>query len=76
MIRSNPTAIPLRASDVKLLQIEIDKRRAERESTVSTSDPRSSVAVQNRTTPAHDQGEEGRIVGKEKKRSAAERIGL
>ncbi|WVQ84733.1 hypothetical protein IAT38_006890 [Cryptococcus sp. DSM 104549] len=27
MIRSNPTAIPLRASDVKLLQAEIDKRK-------------------------------------------------
>ncbi|ORY31665.1 hypothetical protein BCR39DRAFT_526185 [Naematelia encephala] len=28
MIRSNPTAIPLRSSDVKLLQAEIDKRRS------------------------------------------------
>jgi hypothetical protein len=27
MIRSNPTAIPLRASDVKLLQAELDKRK-------------------------------------------------
>lgn len=27
MIRSNPTAIPLRASDLKLLQAELDKRR-------------------------------------------------
>lgn len=28
MIRPNPTAIPLRASDVKLLQAEMEKRRA------------------------------------------------
>lgn len=27
MIRSNPTAIPLRASDVKLLQAELEKRK-------------------------------------------------
>lgn len=31
MIRSNPTAIPLRPSDLKLLQAELDARRAERE---------------------------------------------
>jgi hypothetical protein len=31
MIRSNPTAIPLRASDLKLLQAEIEKRRSDSE---------------------------------------------
>jgi len=27
MIRSNPTAIPLRASDVKILQTQLEKRK-------------------------------------------------
>lgn len=31
MIRSNPTAIPLRPSDLKLLQVELDNRRRERD---------------------------------------------
>ncbi|WRT70044.1 uncharacterized protein IL334_007038 [Kwoniella shivajii] len=81
MIRSNPTAIPLRANDVKLLQSEIDKRKAAREGDSSTS-------------TKHDQGEKGKkaveeasgsgsglgIDGEERRdkygRSLAERIGL
>jgi len=31
MIRSNPTLIPLRATDVKILQAQIEARRADRE---------------------------------------------
>lgn len=31
MIRSNPTAIPLRPSDVKALQVELERRRQPRE---------------------------------------------
>lgn len=31
MIRSNPTAIPLRPSDVKALQVELERRRQPQE---------------------------------------------
>ncbi|WVO15021.1 hypothetical protein L204_102664 [Cryptococcus depauperatus] len=36
MIRSNPTAIPLRASDLSSLQAEIDRRKTERQDSASS----------------------------------------
>ncbi|WWC91897.1 uncharacterized protein L201_006846 [Kwoniella dendrophila CBS 6074] len=92
MIRSNPTAIPLRANDVKLLQSEIDKRKLAREAI----EQQQQQQQQTKTTQAHqnkdtqknknnsnsnnNRGDEIFGLGQEKKdkygKSIADRIGL
>ena len=76
MIRANPTAIPLRTSDLKLLQAEIEKRKAT--STEPTSDPQS---TQPSTSTGNAEPKEGHNAVEEQKkerqgRTKAERIGL
>ncbi|TYJ52908.1 hypothetical protein B9479_006496 [Cryptococcus floricola] len=72
MIRSNPTAIPLRASDLKILQVEIDKRKAEREEQEAAANPQ-------RTREGEREEGERRENGKsrqQERRERHERIGL
>ncbi|WWD19812.1 hypothetical protein CI109_104276 [Kwoniella shandongensis] len=79
MIRSNPTAIPLRASDVKSLQIEIDKRKAERErheaNPVQATPEGGNQASKQAGGEKVMEGSMSGHLGKEK-RSVAERIGI
>lgn len=76
MIRSNPTAIPLRASDLKHLQAEIDKRKLEREqSQVSPS----GQAVASRDGAGSNEGSRDDGNGEERRderRERHQRIGL
>lgn len=78
MIRPNPTAIPLRASDVKLLQAELDKRKAA--TTTQTQSPpdegqaHAGNAKPTQTKQGYDAVEAARL--ERQQRSAAERIGL
>ncbi|WVW86354.1 hypothetical protein I302_108398 [Kwoniella bestiolae CBS 10118] len=78
MIRSNPTAIPIRANDIKLLQSEIDKRKAAKEA----AQPQAQTQVKpdevnKKQKPA---GDEVFGLGDERRdrqgRSVADRIGL
>ena len=77
MIRSNPTAIPLRASDVKSLQLELDKRRATREGTIlSTAGAQKGKVGQ---VDAEMRGPDEEVAQRRKEReekTVAERIGL
>ncbi|WVR09596.1 hypothetical protein IAU60_006668 [Kwoniella sp. DSM 27419] len=83
MIRSNPTGIPLRATDVKLLQAEIDKRKAEREA-ATAEQAGTGGGVSDRTQQTAKAGGAGRPgpdgVTEERRdkqgRSVADRIGL
>lgn len=82
MIRSNPTAIPLRASDVKLLQAELEKRKASTTSDVGTGQPNPSKAPTSSTAqPKQGERAEGRDAAEDRRRerqamTAAERIGM
>ncbi|WVF67282.1 hypothetical protein IAT40_002031 [Kwoniella sp. CBS 6097] len=82
MIRSNPTAIPLRAGDVKLLQAEIDKRKAAREATTTSASGSSSGAGTNFNAASNINAQGSKHVsasqgGVDKQgRTVAERIGL
>lgn len=75
MIRSNPTAIGLRASDVKHLQAELDKRKAT--STTTTSAPAQAQSTTSGGTTmqgAHNAVEAAKL--NKKQQTTAERIGL
>ncbi|KAK6909104.1 hypothetical protein L486_01238 [Kwoniella mangroviensis CBS 10435] len=78
MIRSNPTAIPIRANDIKLLQAEIDKRKTAREAAQSQVQAKTNEVEGNRGK--QQKGDEVFGLGEERKdrqgRSVAERIGL
>ena len=77
MIRPNPTAIPLRASDVKLLQQEIEKRRMESEP--SRPDPTATSSKQEKSGErGTNQGWDAVSSAKEDRRgkTVSERIGL
>ncbi|WWC72194.1 uncharacterized protein I206_106154 [Kwoniella pini CBS 10737] len=83
MIRSNPTAIPLRANDIKLLQSEIDKRKANKESTQSTqtqTQMKSTVQTEQDRKNKKSNDDEVFGISEERKdrqgRSVADRIGL
>ena len=86
MIRSNPTAIPLRASDLKLLQAEIEKRKAAPDSSSNTTSNGNDRANQGGSKAASGGtaagvGGEGYNAVQEKDkdrqgRTVAERIGL
>ncbi|WVQ94881.1 hypothetical protein IAU59_001965 [Kwoniella sp. CBS 9459] len=90
MIRSNPTAIPLRANDVKLLQAEIDKRKAARESALASAAESSNAPAAGSHAHAHAHADaQGRkkpssgstTLGQgggvnDERRTVAERIGL
>jgi len=75
MIRSNPTAIPLRSSDIKLLQAELDKRKpAPAPTTAATEAGPSDSMGKVASKEGYNAVEEGK---KERQgRSVAERIGL
>ncbi|KIR36577.1 hypothetical protein I352_01533 [Cryptococcus deuterogattii MMRL2647] len=76
MIRSNPTAIPLRASDLKHLQAEIDKRKMEREQDQASP---SGQAVPHRDGEGRNDVSKDDRNGKERgdeRRERHERIGL
>ena len=82
MIRSNPTAIPLRPSDLKHLQTEIEKRKAAQAGSghissaeaQSTNERPGTAEVGKKDEGAFNAVEEGR---KERQgRTVAERIGL
>lgn len=76
MIRSNPTAIPLRASDLKHLQAEIDKRKLEREP--SQVSPSGQVVVSRDGAGRNEESRDyGNRDGKQdERRERHERIGL
>lgn len=81
MIRSNPTAIPLRASDVKHLQSELDKRKPTPVTVTTTStEPTAAGPSTNTLMAKGNNGEAFNAVDEAKKdrqgRSLAERIGL
>ncbi|OCF34231.1 hypothetical protein I317_02441 [Kwoniella heveanensis CBS 569] len=84
MIRSNPTAIPLRANDVKLLQAEIDKRKAAREAASASASAAAASSTSGNGTDSSssvDPARKGLSTqthgGVDKHgRSVAERIGL
>ena len=79
MIRSNPTAIPLRTSDLKLLQAELDKRRPPPESSTHPQSQQatggsSAMAANGVNKEAYNAVEEAK---KDRQgRTVAERIGL
>ncbi|WVQ77504.1 hypothetical protein IAR50_007190 [Cryptococcus sp. DSM 104548] len=73
MIRSNPTAIPLRASDLKILQVEIDKRKAEREAMEAAANPQQ--GARDGQEKEVERRENGRSREQER-RERHERIGL
>ncbi|ODO11369.1 hypothetical protein I350_00148 [Cryptococcus amylolentus CBS 6273] len=77
MIRSNPTAIPLRASDLKILQVEIDKRKAEREEqeAAGANPQRTTREGERRREEGGERSENGKSREQER-RERHERIGL
>jgi hypothetical protein len=91
MIRSNPTAIPLRPSDLKHLQAELEKRKlAENPTSNSSTSPQTGNTVEEDKDKRRekDKGkdrEKEQIIGRNtveerrlerQGRSTAERIGL
>lgn len=83
MIRSNPTSIPLRASDLKHLQAELEKRKAISTTAAPQQQPKQSSGAQGAATPATGIGahDEHDAVGAARRheragRTVAERIGL
>nr|ODN80092.1 hypothetical protein L203_05899 [Cryptococcus depauperatus CBS 7841] len=77
MIRSNPTAIPLRASDLSSLQAEIDRRKTERQDSASSVATAQKEIVGQVPSQA-GQGTLGESIGgaEQERRERHERIGL
>jgi hypothetical protein len=78
MIRSNPTAIPLRASDLKHLQATIEERQKAAD---GTANPAAAGATSNASATGDERGQgSGPAQSQRKKDRAAmsvnERIGL
>ena len=73
MIRSNPTAIPLRATDVKILQVELERRKvADKSSTEQTATEQTNARkVKDVNYDAVNDAKQDR-----QQKSARERIGL
>lgn len=83
MIRSNPTAIPLRASDLKHLQSELEKRKAPASAAAQPNAHQQAGASSGGAggemgggTQAEPRGMEGGAVSGRAGKSVAERIGL
>ena len=77
MIRSNPTAIPLRASDLKLLQAELDKRKGN-SATAQSTKPVPGAGKEKEKEKQLDAVFNGVEEGKKDRqgRTVAERIGI